>query len=102
MSLHASFFDQGYPRLLNVIRLGKAVSSETIAAGATGALTAPASAVAMLTNVGTSVLYVANGPSPNATAEIGDDDTSARYAIAAGTSIFVYPATGDKFAVASS
>lgn len=82
--------------------IGSPRASEAIADDATGSLTARDGEMAVVTNTGSAVAYIAHGSTPSSAATAKTAATSARYALGAGNSMPVYPVTGDKFATAAS
>lgn len=83
----------------NLLSLGKVRASESIAADATGSLTAGGTEIAYIVNTEAAAVYVAHGRQPNSAATVATLDTSARYAVPAGTAIPVEVVAGDKFAM---
>lgn len=100
MSLYITFQQPAFNNDAPLAGGGRA--SEAVAAAATGSLTAADGEMAVVTNVGTDVLYFAHGSTPNSAAVVNTNLTSARYAIGGGATMAVSTKTGDKFAVASS
>lgn len=103
MSLHVSFQMPAFAGSNDIGSIGSVRASEAIAADATGSLTAEDGEIAFICNTGTSVLYIAHGSTPDASATTKTPATSARYAIPSGLGVVpVRVYAGDKFAVASS
>ena len=80
--------------------IGTVRASESIATGATGSITAEVGECAFLLNTEVGAVYVAHGATPDASATVSTDDTTARYAVPAGVYTPVFVSEGDKFAVA--
>lgn len=82
------------------LAIGSAARYETVAAAATGSLTALDGEMAVLFNTSASdLVYVAHGPTPNAAATAATAATSARYPLPPRVLVPVAVKAGDKFAV---
>jgi len=99
MPIHVAFQEASFAGSYGVPALGDARVSETVLDAATGSLTAENGEVAIVSNVGSAVCYVAHGSVPDGSATVRTGLTSARYAIPVGGVVPFRVNAGDKFAV---
>lgn len=102
MPIHVAFQAPGWAGSNAAPSIGAPRASEAVADAGTGSLTAQDGEIAVVTNTGSAVAYVAHGSTPNSAATASTAATSARYAIGAGQTLPVQCKTGDKFATAAS
>lgn len=102
MPIHVAFQVPSWAGSTASPAFGTPRASEAIADAGTGSLTAQDGEIAVVTNTGDAVAYVAHGSTPDSSATTATAATSARYAMGAGQTLPVQTRTGDKFATAAS
>lgn len=101
MPVHVNFQTGGGLGSIHVVGVGLVRAHETVAAAATGSLTAADGEIAILVNTETDPVYVAHGSTPSAAATTATTATTARYPVPPNVPFPVQVRTGDKFAVAA-
>jgi len=102
MPLYVAFQKPSFAGSDDIGALGKVRASESISAGASGAVASQDGEIAVLSNTEAVAVYVAHGKTPDASATTSTAETSARYCVPAGQNFVpVDVKTGDSFAVAS-